>query len=62
MEPAMERDVQHHMAVMGEAIGRCQNLLHQKYTQEADLRDGQGMLAFAHSDAERGLLGVRREE
>ena len=62
MEQATEKDIKRYMAILGEIIGRCQNLVHQRSIQEADLRKGLSLLKLAHSEAERGLLGVEIEE
>ena len=62
MEAATERDIRRYLVVLEDINGRCRNLLNQKRLQEADLRDALCMLKFAHSDAERGLVGIELED
>ena len=43
-------------------MARCQNLPKQRNVQEADVREALSMLKLAHSEAEKGLTDVDRED
>ena len=62
METNSERDLQKYMTVLEDVLAKCQNLLNHRSVQEADLREALSLLKLAHSDAERGLVGVERED
>ena len=62
MDPTLERDIRKYMIALEEALGKCHNLLNHRSVQEVDLREALSLLKLAHSDAERGLVGIEKEE
>ena len=60
--PASKEEADKCLAVLEEAIQRCQMILGQRGAQEVALRDGLCLLKFAHADAERALLGSERPD
>ena len=62
MNTPREAEIQGHLAVLKDALNRCNTVLSQGRVQEADLHDGLTFLKLAHADAEYGLVDFERED